>query len=93
MAGAAANSSFLQNLGKIYAIYTGSFAGFVIFLGILEFFGVPDKILGYLFIFLTIGVYALIGILSRTAEVSEYYVAGRSVPALYNGMATGADWM
>jgi len=25
--------------------------------------------------------------------VSEYYVAGRSVPALYNGMATGADWM
>jgi len=93
MAGAAANSSFLQNLGKIYAIYTGSFAGFVIFLGILEFFGVPDKILGYLFIFLTIGVYALIGVLSRTAEVSEYYVAGRSVPALYNGMATGADWM
>ncbi len=93
MAGAAANSSFLQNLGKIYAIYTGSFAGFVIFLGILEFFGVPDKILGYLFIFMTIGVYALIGILSRTAEVSEYYVAGRSVPALYNGMATGADWM
>lgn len=93
MAGAAANSSFLQNLGKIYAIYTGSFAGFVIFLGILEFFGVPDKILGYLFIFMTIGVYALIGILSRTAEVTEYYVAGRSVPALYNGMATGADWM
>ncbi len=93
MAGAAANSSFLQNLGRIYSIYTGTFVGFVIFLGILEFFGVPDRILGYLFIFLTIGVYALIGILSRTAEVSEYYVAGRSVPALYNGMATGADWM
>jgi cation/acetate symporter len=93
MAGAAANTSFLQNLGKIYAIYTGSFAGFVIFLGILELFGVPDKILGYLFIFMTIGVYALIGVLARTAEVSEYYVAGRSVPAFYNGLATGADWM
>jgi cation/acetate symporter len=25
--------------------------------------------------------------------VSEYYVAGRRVPALYNGMATGSDWM
>ncbi len=93
MAGAAANSSFLNNLGKIYGIYTGTFAGFVIFIGILEFLGVPDKILGYLFVFLTIGVYALIGWLSRTAEVSEYYVAGRSVPAFYNGMATGADWM
>ena len=43
--------------------------------------------------FFTISVYAIIGVLSRTAEVSEYYVAGRSVPAFYNGMATGADWM
>jgi cation/acetate symporter len=93
MAGAAANSNFLNNLGRIYGMYTGTFLGFVVVIGILEFFGVPDKILGYLFVFLTIGVYALIGWLSRTAEVAEYYVAGRSVPAFYNGMATGADWM
>jgi cation/acetate symporter len=93
MAGAAANSNFLNNLGRIYGMYTGTFLGFVVVIGILEFLGVPDKILGYLFVFLTIGVYALIGWLSRTAEVSEYYVAGRSVPAFYNGMATGADWM
>ena len=26
-------------------------------------------------------------------QVGEYYVAGRRVPAIYNGMATGADWM
>jgi len=38
-------------------------------------------------------VYAFIGILSRTSEVGEYYVAGRTVPSFYNGMATGADWM
>jgi cation/acetate symporter len=86
-------SSFIQNLGRIYAIYTGTFAGFVVVLGILEYLGVPNRIIGYLYIFLTIGVYALIGVLSRTAEVSEYYVAGRVVPAFYNGMATGADWM
>lgn len=84
---------FLANLGRIYAIYTGGFIGFTILIGILELAGVPNRILGYLFIFLTIGIYALIGILSRTAEVNEYYVAGRSVPAFYNGMATGADWM
>ena len=42
---------------------------------------------------LTIGVYAGIGYISRTAQVSEYYVAGRRVPAFYNGMATAADWM
>ncbi len=55
--------------------------------------GVPNKILGYLFLFATIGLYAGIGIMSRTADVAEYYVAGRRVPAFFNGMATGADWM
>ncbi len=84
---------FTSNLGKIYAIYTGGFFGFVILVGILEQLGVPNKYLGYMFMGLTILVYAFIGIVTRTAEVSEYYVAGRSVPAFYNGMATGADWM
>jgi cation/acetate symporter len=90
---ATARSSFIDNLGKIYGIYTGGFAGFVIVLAILEQVGVPDVVIGYLFVFMTIGVYALIGVLSRTAQISEYYVAGRVVPAFYNGMATGADWM
>jgi cation/acetate symporter len=84
---------FVSNLRKIYGVYTGGFIGFVILLGILEQIGVPNQVIGYLFVFLTIGVYAAIGIMSRTAQVSEYYVAGRRVPAFYNGMATGADWM
>ncbi|NYZ11548.1 cation acetate symporter [Azospirillum sp. RWY-5-1] len=84
---------FINNLGKIYGIYTGGFATFVVLLAILEQMGVPNRIIGYLFVFLTIGVYAYIGIISRTAQLSEYYVAGRRVPALYNGMATGSDWM
>ena len=37
--------------------------------------------------FFTLAVYAIIGVLSRTAQVSEYYITGRSVPSLYNGMA------
>ncbi|MFN7286476.1 MAG: VC_2705 family sodium/solute symporter, partial [bacterium] len=85
--------AFLGNLGRVYALYTGGFVAFVIFLAILEQVGVPHNVIGYLFIFFTIGIYALIGILSRTAQVSEYYVAGRRVPAFYNGMATGSDWM
>ena len=84
---------FTSNLGRIYAIYTGGFASFVILLAILEQVGVPDKTIGYLFVFFTIAVYAGIGILSRTMQVSEYYVAGRKVPPFYNGMATAADWM
>ena len=85
--------SFTANLGRIYGLYTGSFLAFVIVLGILEYMGMPDRYIGYAFVGLTILVYAGIGYVSRTAQVSEYYVAGRRVPALYNGMATAADWM
>jgi cation/acetate symporter len=42
---------------------------------------------------LTVLIYAFISIACRTAEPLQYYAAGRSVPALYNGMATAADWM
>ena len=89
----ASPSDFIKNLGRMYGTYTGGFLAFIILLAILEQVGVPNKILGYLFVFFTLAVYAVIGVMTRTAEVSEYYVAGRRVPAFYNGMATGADWM
>ena len=90
---AGGTSDFIKNLGKMYGVYTGGFIGFIVLLAILEQVGVPNKILGYLFVFFTLAVYAVIGVMTRTAQVSEYYVAGRKVPAFYNGMATGADWM
>lgn len=86
-------SDFIKNLGRMYGTYTGGFLAFVILLAILEQIGVPNRVLGYLFVFFTLAVYAVIGVMTRTAQVSEYYVAGRRVPAFYNGMATGADWM
>jgi cation/acetate symporter len=89
----AGSSDFIKNLGKMYGTYTGGFIGFIILLAILEQAGVSNKILGYLFVGFTIAVYAVIGVMTRTAQISEYYVAGRRVPAFYNGMATGADWM
>ena len=89
----AATSDFIKNLGRMYGMYTGGFLAFIVLLAVLEQVGVPNRILGYLFVFFTLAVYAVIGIASRTAQVSEYYVAGRRVPAFYNGMATGADWM
>ena len=89
----ATKGDFISNLGKIYGYYTGGFAAFVALLAILEQLGVPNRVIGYLFLFLTLGVYAFIGVIARTAQLSEYYVAGRRVPAFYNGMATGSDWM
>jgi cation/acetate symporter len=87
------NKAFFNQLKRYYGFYTGGFVAFVIVVGILEYMGVPNKILGYIFLFATIMLYAGIGFMSKTADVGEYYVAGRRVPALFNGMATGADWM
>ena len=84
---------FISNLGRVYGIYTLGFLGFVILMAILEAAGVPNKVIGWLFVAFTVAIYAMIGILSRTMESSQYYVAGREVPAVYNGMATAADWM
>jgi cation/acetate symporter len=86
-------AAFYKQLGRMYGMYTGAFVAFVVFIGVLELLKVPNVYLGYLFVFFTLAVYALIGVVTRTAQVSEYYVAGRRVPAFYNGMATGADWM
>jgi len=87
------NQAFFSQLKRYYTFYTGGFIAFVILVGILEVLGVPNKTLGYMFLAATILLYAGIGFMSKTADVSEYYVAGRRVPALFNGMATGADWM
>jgi cation/acetate symporter len=37
--------------------------------------------------------YAVIGMVCRTTQPDEYYVAGRRIPGWTNGMATAADWM
>src|SRR4029453_10112158 len=89
----ASADAFYKQLGRMYGTYTGGFVAFIVLLAILEQLGVPNKVLGYFFVFFTLAVYAIIGVATRTAQVSEYYVAGRRVPAFYNGMATGADWM
>lgn len=84
---------FIQNLGRVYGIYTLGFLGFVILMAILEQAGVSADAIGWMFVGFTILIYALIGVLSRTMQSNEYYVAGRQVPAVFNGMATAADWM
>ena len=75
-----AGSDFTSNLGRIYTIYTGGFIAFIILMAILSALGVPNRVIGYMFMGFTIVIYAVIGIMSRTMHVGEYYVAGRRVP-------------
>jgi len=92
-AGGGSNKAFKQQLNKVYKWYTGGFVVFVVALAVLEQLGLSREWIGFIFLLATIGLYAGIGIMSRTTDAAEYYVAGRRVPAVYNGMATGADWM
>ena len=90
---AEANRAFKQQLNKVYGWYTGGFVAFVVVLAIFEQMGLSRQWIGFIFLLATVALYAGIGIMSRTSDAAEYYVAGRRVPAVYNGMATGADWM
>nr|WP_314546869.1 sodium:solute symporter family protein [uncultured Massilia sp.] len=84
---------YFRRLSRYYLWFTLCFGLFLGALGILEKEGMPRQWIGYLYMFATIVLYATIGVVSRTSNVSEYYVAGRRVPALFNGMATAADWI
>jgi len=87
------SGSFIDNLPKIYGIYTGGFVAFILLMAIFEHFGASEDFIGIMFVAFTVVIYAVIGWLSRTMQVDAYYVAGRQVPAVFNGMATAADWM
>ena len=88
-----AERTFFQRLRRYYALFTAGFAAFLVALAVLEQEGMSRAWIGYLFMFATIILYASIGVVSRTSNVLEYYVAGRRVPAVFNGMATAADWI
>lgn len=84
----------VDRLGRIWGMYTGAFALVVLLLWGLEAGGIMGQQgIAWTFMLLTVGIYAGIGIMSRTGNLDEYYVAGRSVPGIFNGMATGSDWM
>ena len=76
-----------------YLLYLGGFLAFVALLAVAERWGMPPRWIGYAFLLFTFLMYAAIGVFTRTSDVVEYYVAGRRVPAVFNGMATAADWM
>ena len=88
-----AKPHYFGKLSRYYLWYTGCFVLFLVALAILEQEGMPRLWIGHLFMFATIALYATIGVICRTSNVTEYYVAGRRVPALFNGMATAADWI
>ena len=63
---------FIKNLPKIYGLYTGGFAVFILIMAIAEQAGVSAKNIGVMFVAFTVLIYAFIGYLSRTVQVDAY---------------------
>ncbi len=84
---------YKSRVNRRFAAYVVLLFVFLICLGVAEHFGLRKAWVGGVFLFATVVLYAVIGIYSRTSDAAEYYVAGRRIPAVYNGMATAADWM
>lgn len=89
----AAFARYKRRIHRRFAIYVVFLLLFLLALGFAEQWGLKKSWVGGIFLFATVSLYAAIGIYGRTSDAVEYYVAGRSIPAVYNGMATAADWM
>jgi cation/acetate symporter len=85
--------AYKRKLHHRFAWYVASLLAFLLGLAFAERMGMSKVWVAGIFLSATLVLYAVIGVYGRTAEASEYYVAGRRVPAVYNGMATAADWM
>jgi cation/acetate symporter len=84
----------MLSLEKIFGLYTVGFLGVTVLIGIGEAIGLfSNQMIGWIFMALSLAIYVVIGVLTRTSNPDQYYVAGRGVPAVFNGMATGSDWM
>lgn len=89
----AGHASYTRRIHQRFFSLVILFASFVLLLALAEQAGLRKIWVGAIFLFATVFLYALIGIFDRTSKASEYYVAGRRIPAVYNGMAVAADWM
>lgn len=90
---AAAYAAYRRGLHRWFARYLVGLVLFLSALALAEYWGLPKAWVAGIFLASTLLLYATIGIYNRTSNAAEYYVAGRRIPAVYNGMATAADWM
>lgn len=84
---------YTTSLHKRFATFVVGLLFFLVALALAEQWGLPKAWVAGIFLSVTLVLYAVMGVFARTADANEYYVAGRRIPGVYNGMATAADWM
>ncbi len=83
----------VRRLSWRYALFLLAFGALIALMALAEKLGLQRSWIGASFLVVTVAAYAFIGFLCRTSNEVDYFVAGRRVPAVFNGLATAADWM
>jgi cation/acetate symporter len=86
-------SASSRRIFALLALFTLGVLACLLLLGWAESRGFSRLWIGPILLFGPVMLYAFIGVWGRTTDADEYYVAGRRIPAIFNGMATAADWM
>lgn len=86
-------AKYKSRIHRRFGLYVFALLLFTGSLALAEKWGMPKAWVAGIFLSATLVLYAAVGVYGRTADADEYYVAGRRIPAIYNGMATAADWM
>ncbi len=93
MATAIARNDAAGTVRRVATLFAVAFVAIVIVLALLAQLGLSDTALAVTLAGATLAAFVVIGINARTMQTSEFYVAGRSVPPVGNGMAGAAAFM
>jgi cation/acetate symporter len=74
-------------LGTYFGIFASAFIGLFLVLLILEQLQVPDQHINLAVLTGPLVLFVAIGVASVNGNASEFFAAGRRVPAVYNGLA------
>lgn len=78
---------------RIAALFTSAFIVALVVLALLGHFGLPESLIGAILGAGILATVAAVGINAGTLDISEFYLAGRSVSGAANGMASAAAVM
>lgn len=88
------NAPGVHQARALFVIFSIWFAALALLLVLLDRLSdLPSNGTGWILLVVTVGIYAVIGFTNRASSLDEYFVAGRNIPAFFNGLAIGADWM
>lgn len=73
-------------LGTYFGIFISMFASLVVLVLVAEQLGAPDGVVRWTMLLAPLALYIGIGIASRTNEPSDFFAAGRRVPAFFAGL-------